>query len=110
MNNEIMQKLRRIWPKGALDKSGESNFCEMMRRVDPRLQWIRCECHSIKKKKTHTQQLQVIPSINSTVKWRRWGKVWEVVFVFQAAITNYFKLDDLKQQPIILSQFWRPEV
>ena len=42
MNNEIMQKLRRIWPKGALDKSGESNFCEMMRRVDPRLQRIRC--------------------------------------------------------------------
>ena len=56
MNNEIMQKLRSIWPQGALDKSGESNFCEMMRRVDPRLQWIWCECHSIKKK-TKTQQL-----------------------------------------------------
>ena len=52
MKNEIMQKLRSIWPQGALDKSGESNFCEMMRRVDPRLQWMRSECHSIKKKKT----------------------------------------------------------
>ena len=54
MNNEIMQKLRSIWPQGALDKSGESNFCEMMRRVDPRLQWIWCECHSIKKKNKNT--------------------------------------------------------
>ena len=51
MKNEIMQKLRSIWPQGALDKSGESNFCEMMRRVDPRLQWMRSECYSIKKKK-----------------------------------------------------------
>ena len=50
MNNEIMQKLRSIWPQEALDKSGESNFCEIMRRVDPSLQWIRNECHSIKKK------------------------------------------------------------
>ena len=50
MNNEIMQKLKSIWPQEALDKSGEINFCEIMRRVDPSLQWIRNECHSIKKK------------------------------------------------------------
>ena len=54
MNNEIMQKLRSIWPQGALDKSGESNYCEIMRRVDPRLQWIRNECHSMEKKKKKT--------------------------------------------------------
>ena len=28
----------------------------------------------------------------------------------RAAVMNYYKLDDLKQQKCILSQSWRPEV
>jgi len=35
--------------------------------------------------------------------------VWVYLFP-RAAVTNYHKLGDLRQQKFILSQFWRPEV